>query len=263
VNAGFRRAAFLVEMTWGPDLHVAHDQLIEYEARLNTEFFPNSRAIAVCIYERQQLSAEYLRAAIRSHPIAIVDNKLIFDPFYEPPELIGQPSEAARVDRMITQLVRWADDREELRRSHARLLALNENASDGITVLDAGGLILYEGPSAERLLGYKPEEMVGRDAAAFISQEDVAPLFDKIRRAIENPEEIQTLRLHARRRDGSTIDIETVGRRLRDLADPPCIVFNWRDISERVRFEQELVACNSDIGIAVMYHEACVKELFA
>ena len=24
-----------------------------------------------------------------------------------------------------------------------------------------------------------------------------------------------------------------------------------------------LVACNSDIGIALMYHEACVKESFA
>ena len=240
VNAGFRRAAFLVEMTWGPDLHVAHNQLIEYETRLNTEFFPNSRAIAVCIYERQQLSAEYLRAAMRSHPMAIVDDKLISDPFYEPPELIVHPSEAARVDWMIAQLVRWADDREELRRSHARLLALIENAADGITVLDADGLILYEGPSAEHLLGYRPEEMVGRNAADFISQGDVDPLFDKIRRAIESPEEIQTLRLHVRRRDGSTIDVETVGRRLREPADPPCIVFNWRDISERVRFEEDL-----------------------
>jgi PAS domain S-box-containing protein len=141
---------------------------------------------------------------------------------------------------MITQLVRWGDDREELRRSHDRFRALIENASDGITVLDADGQILYEGPSAQRLLGYKPEEMVGRHVEAFISQEDVAPLREKIRRAIENPEEVQMLRVHARRRDGSTIDVEAVGRRLRDPPDPPCVVFNWRDISERVHFEQEL-----------------------
>jgi hypothetical protein len=42
VNAGFNRAAFVVEMTWGPDLQIAHDHLIEFEQRLNTEFFPTS-----------------------------------------------------------------------------------------------------------------------------------------------------------------------------------------------------------------------------
>ena len=240
LNAGFYGSGFAVEMTWELELDVAHDALIEVEQRLNTEFFPNARAIALCIYDRQRLSAEYLRAALRSHPLVIVDDKLITDPFYEPPELIAQPSEAATVDWMIAQLARLAGDREELRRSHDRFRALIENASDGIAVLDAEGRILYEGPSVERLLGYKPEEMVGRHVGAFISQEDVAPLTEKIRCAIENPKEGQTLRLHVRRRDRSIIDIEAVGRRLRDPPDPPCVVFNWRDISERVHFEQEL-----------------------
>jgi len=243
LNAGFYGVGFAVEMTWGQELGIAHDALMEVEKRLNTEFFPNSRAIALCIYERQRLSAEYLQVALRSHPLAIVDHKLISDPFYEPPELTAQPSEAARVDWMITQLIRSANDREELRRSHDRFRALIENASDGITVLDSDGQILYEGPPAERLLGYKPEDMVGRHVGAFISQEDVAPLIDKLHRAIEHPDEVQTLRMHARRRDGSTIDIEAVGRRLQEPADLPYVVFNWRDISERVQFYD---SCASD-----------------
>jgi PAS domain S-box-containing protein len=240
LKAGFSSVAFVVEMTWGQELNVAHDVLIEYEARLNTEFFPKERAIALCIYDRERLPAEYLQAALCSHPLAIVDDKLISDPYYEPPELVAQPAEAAKVDWMITQLVRWAEEREELRRSHDRLRALIENASDGITVVDGDGRILYEGTSAERLLGYKPEEMVGRHAGDFISPEDVAPLIEKIHRALENPEEIQTLRMHGRRRDGSTIDVEAVGRRLREPADLPYVVFNWRDISERVQFYDRL-----------------------
>jgi PAS domain S-box-containing protein len=236
LNAGFYGVGFCVEMIWGKELAVAHDALIQVEARLNTEFFPNAPAIGLCIYERRRLSAEYLRVALRAHPLAIVDDKLISNPYYEPPELIAHPSEAAGVDWMFTQLVRWAEEREELRRSHDRLRALIENASDGITVVDADGRILYEGTSAERLLGYKPEEMVGRHIGDFISPEDVAPVIDKIHRALENPEEVQTLRVHGRRRDGSTIDIEAVGRRLREPADLPYVVFNWRDISERVQF---------------------------
>jgi PAS domain S-box-containing protein len=141
---------------------------------------------------------------------------------------------------MITQLVQRAKENAELRRSHDRFRALIENASDGITVVDADGKILYEGLSSERVMGYKPEGILGRYASEFLSPEDAAPLMNKIRRAIEKPEEIQTIRAVGRHRDGSLVDLEAVGRRLREPADPPCVVFNWRDISERVRFEREL-----------------------
>jgi PAS domain S-box-containing protein len=239
LNAGFSRAAFIVEMTWGLELEIGHDLMIEYESRLNTEFFPKERAVGLCIYDRRRLSAEYLQAALRSHPLAIVEDKLISNPYYEPPELIAEPSEGARADWMTTQLGRWAEEREKLRRSHNRLRALIENATDGITVVDAEGRILYEGPSSIHL-GYKPEEMVGRYATDFMSPEDTDLVNDKIRRAFENPEEVQTIRARAIRPDGSTVDVEAVGRRLRDPADPPYVVFNWRDISERVQFYDRL-----------------------
>jgi PAS domain S-box-containing protein len=239
LKAGFCGIAFLVEMTWGLELEVALDALMEYEARLNTDFFPKERAIALCIYDRQRFAAEHLQAALRSHPLAIVEGKLISNPYYEPYELIAQPSEEGRVEWMIDQLARWAEEREQLRRSHNRLRALIENASDGITVVDAEGKILYEGPSAERL-GYKAEEMVGRFATDFMSPEDEVPIVDKIRHAFENPEEVHTIRARAVRPDGSTVHVEAVGRRVRDPAGPPYVVFNWRDISERVQYYDKL-----------------------
>src|SRR6266436_9386554 len=193
LNAGFYGASFVVEMAWAVELNLAHDALIEYENRLNSEFFPNAPSLAVCIYDPQRLSAEHLVGALRSHPLVIVDNKLISDPFYEPPEPAAQPSASAKLDSMIGQLVRLAAEREELRRSHDRFRALIENASDGITVLDSDGLVLYAGPSVERLAGYKPEEVQGRNVADFINGEDAAPLMDTIRRALENPEEVQTV----------------------------------------------------------------------
>src|SRR5216683_3404250 len=126
LNAGFYGASFVVEMVWTVELDVAHDALVEVETRLNSEFFPDAPALAICIYEPQRLSAEYLLAALRSHPLAIVDDMLISDPFYRPPEQSARPSPSARVDSMITQLVRWTADREELRRSHDRFRALIE-----------------------------------------------------------------------------------------------------------------------------------------
>jgi hypothetical protein len=68
LNAGFYGASFVGEMTWAVELNLAHDDLIEYETRLNTEFFPNAPALAVCIYERERLSAEHLLGAPQPSP---------------------------------------------------------------------------------------------------------------------------------------------------------------------------------------------------
>ena len=239
LRAGFYGAGFVVEMISGPQLELAYSTLIKVEARINTELFPKAPAVGLCIYDRHRFAAECLQAALRSHPMAIVEDRLISNPYYEPPGLMAQPSEAARADWMITRLARWAQDREALCRSHDRLHALIENATDGITVVDADGRILYEGPSAQHF-GYKAEEMVGHFATDFMSPEDYAPIVDKIRRAFENPEEVHTIRARALRRDGSTVDVEAVGKRLRDPTGTAYVVFNWRDISERVEFYDRL-----------------------
>src|SRR5204863_6610156 len=51
---------------------------------------------------------------------------------------------------------------EVLRRTtDARLSSLVQHASDLITVVDAGGIVIYQSPSVERVLGYRPEEVAG------------------------------------------------------------------------------------------------------
>ena len=47
------------------------------------------------------------------------------------------------------------------RTSEARFGSLVQHSSDLITVLDATGLVVYQSPSIERVLGYAPEELVG------------------------------------------------------------------------------------------------------
>ena len=62
---------------------------------------------------------------------------------------------------------------EELARiREQRFRSIIENASDMIAILDAEGTTLYESPSNERMLGYKPEELVGRNALELIHPED-------------------------------------------------------------------------------------------
>src|SRR5438552_12869111 len=67
------------------------------------------------------------------------------------------------------------DDAEgALRASEERFRALIERGSDTITIVDAVGSILYESPSIERVLGYRPEELIGRPVLDYIHPDDDA-----------------------------------------------------------------------------------------
>jgi len=50
--------------------------------------------------------------------------------------------------------------------------SLIENALDIITVLDANGSFLYQSPNIEQLLGYLPEELIGKSSFEYIHPED-------------------------------------------------------------------------------------------
>jgi len=61
---------------------------------------------------------------------------------------------------------------DALRDAESRFRALIENALDIITVIDADGTIRFQSPSVTALLGYEPDEMIGRSAFEFIHEED-------------------------------------------------------------------------------------------
>lgn len=52
---------------------------------------------------------------------------------------------------------------DALREREERFRSLIEHSSDGIMLIDAAGKVLYASPSTKRILGFTPEELVGRD----------------------------------------------------------------------------------------------------
>src|SRR5437899_11631283 len=56
----------------------------------------------------------------------------------------------------------------------ARLSWLLEHASDMVSVIDQDGTVRYESPSVERLLGWRPEELVGTQLLDYVHPDDVA-----------------------------------------------------------------------------------------
>src|SRR6266705_2403112 len=58
------------------------------------------------------------------------------------------------------------------RQSEARFRSLVAHSSDLITVLDADGIVTYQSPSIERVLGYRAEEVEGREFDWLLSEQD-------------------------------------------------------------------------------------------
>jgi two-component system NtrC family sensor kinase len=138
----------------------------------------------------------------------------------------------------ITELKRA---KEVMRQSEERFRLLVENSMDAVAILDADGTVKYESPSVERVLGYKPEELLGENILAYIHPDDqeavVQAFSDIIAQGRGQPLSVETRLLH---KDGEWRMIEGIGNNL--LEDPRLngIVINYRDTTERKRMEESL-----------------------
>jgi signal transduction histidine kinase len=107
VAQGFTGYRITGEMTWALGNECGCDRLMEYETLLN-EFFPTSKALALCQYNRHRFSPEMIRDVLRTHPVAILGEKVCPNLYYETPDMIlGKASAAKRVDHMIDNLTRF------------------------------------------------------------------------------------------------------------------------------------------------------------
>src|ERR687886_806308 len=127
---------------------------------------------------------------------------------------------------------------QAVRRNEERFRALIENALDIITVLGADGIICYESPSIEKVLGYKPEDLVGKNILEYVHREDKENVLNTLNQAILNPSTTLGIEFRVQHQDGTWRIFEAVGKRFIDPAKMSCIVLNSRDITERKRAEE-------------------------
>jgi PAS domain S-box-containing protein len=129
---------------------------------------------------------------------------------------------------------------EELKRREEHFRRLTENAHDMVAVTTAEGRIRYVSPSAERILGYTPEEMLGMTAADLVHPDDLAAAARNMAEVVANPGVLQTSLIRHRHKNGSWRVLEVLGRTLSSTIAEEGIVVNSRDVTDRVAAEEEL-----------------------
>ena len=128
---------------------------------------------------------------------------------------------------------------EAMRRSEELFRALTEHADELLTVLDATGVIRFSTQSASRVLGFAPEELIGRTPLELAHPDDVARLGDTLA-ALSQPDGKVSMHVRMRHKDGSWRNIEGSGRNLLHVPAVNGIVTNSRDVTERTGTERAL-----------------------
>jgi diguanylate cyclase (GGDEF)-like protein/PAS domain S-box-containing protein len=131
---------------------------------------------------------------------------------------------------------------EELvrRQSEARFASLVKHSSDLITVLAPDATIAYQSPAIESVLGWTPEEVIGRRIDELMEQGEGSRLLRLIADGVDAPVGSQTLETTLAHKDGTTRQFEVLFTNLTRDEHVGGIVLNSRDVSERKAFERQL-----------------------
>ena len=110
--------------------------------------------------------------------------------------------------------------------------SLIQGSSDSMSICDRAGIVTYQSPSIEGILGWRVADRVGRVATDLVHPDDLPRVMAEFQAAMrgEGPDVIEC---RLRHRDGRWLDCETL---INNRLDDPAVrgvVLNCRDISER------------------------------
>lgn len=138
---------------------------------------------------------------------------------------------------------------EALTAREKRFRALLENSAEGILLFspegDSGGAITYVSQSIHKILGYFPDELLGKNPVPFIHQEDLPGLLEKLTELLQAPDEVFTLQYRVLHKSNAWRWVESTVSNLVDDDNIKALIFNFRDITERkkdtLNLERQLV----------------------
>jgi PAS domain S-box-containing protein len=137
-------------------------------------------------------------------------------------------------------IVRDVTHQREVERSLSHLAAIIAASRDSVTSVDLEGKVLSWNPAAERVYGYKAEEVLGKVAPIGIppGMEDDRP---RLREAVVRGESIQEHETRRVTKDGRVIDVSLTLSPIRDTSGKTSTIsIIARDITSRKRRERAL-----------------------
>lgn len=138
----------------------------------------------------------------------------------------------------LGQLIGIAAERRKaelaLEQSEEKFRRITEQGFDVVFTAELDGTLTYASPSAKRVYGYSPEEMIGKNASEFISESSMPNMIQQFKEIAEG-KSFENREIEIRRKDGSKAVIEVNATPIYDGEKLIGAQASARDITERKR----------------------------
>jgi PAS domain S-box-containing protein len=164
------------------------------------------------------------------------------------PRFKAGETKAFEVQVVCHDLTAQVEAAARLRASEERSRLLIEHGMEVIAVIDAAAAILYVSPSAERVFGYPPDLLIGTNATEYLHPDDWQAVQESIRGIMHAPPSVAvSLHLRVRNRDGEWRIAESTAANCLHVKGLRGIVVHLRDITERERYQQQLLISHDQL----------------
>lgn len=142
--------------------------------------------------------------------------------------------------RLVDQIRRRQRSETVLEQKEAEFRLLAESASDLVERFDTDGTRTYISPALERLTGYRPEEMLGKNAFEVVNPSDRPAVEAAAERLRQGITEQETVSFRVTHKDGREIWLETSLRIAAEPSERLSVVGVTRDVTARKQLELKL-----------------------
>lgn len=228
IKDGFSALRITGEMSWALRGLPGSERLIEYESMLN-DFFPESKALAICQYDQTKFEPEILINVIRAHPRIVIGTEVCDNFYYIPPkEWSGKSSSKEKFERWKQNLL---EHKHHIDECHNVI----STSIDGFLALDLQCNFLNVNDAYCEAVGYERKDLLRLKIQDIEVMEDEAAIKQHIERiVITGGDRFET---RHRCRDGHIIDVEVSVSCIKERNRLYVFV---RDITERKRIERDL-----------------------
>jgi len=151
---------------------------------------------------------------------------------------------------------------EELRKSEERFRSLVLYSSDIIVVLDPDGTRRYVSPAVERIMGYRPEDLMGKSAMEWIHPDDVEKASAAFQDCLSRPGSLRTIEYRVRHKNGSWRTFEAILNNLTENPAVGAVIACARDITKRKEYEAEIRQLNEGLEQRVRERTAELEKAY-
>jgi PAS domain S-box-containing protein len=150
--------------------------------------------------------------------------------------------EEDRAEGTIIDITAQKESEAALRESEELFKGVAERSSDLILLVNKRGIATYVSPSVERILGYLPDEIVGKTPEDFIIPDDITAVWEGVNKSVSG-EYIGGVTVHSRKKSGEYAIMEMTSSPIIKEDRISGIQVIARDITDRkvVEYQRELL----------------------